>query len=102
MGATATHALGSRLPCIAFDRDRLPSGLLNGLLNPLTNFCTAAGVFFLSVAWVARVRDTDQRLRRGTVDGLRRGTCGLRLMGDNGNRAARNQANTTHHQYRFA
>jgi hypothetical protein len=60
MGATATRALCSRLASIAFDRDRLPSGLLNGLLNPLTNFCTAAGVSFLSVGLVARVRDTDQ------------------------------------------
>lgn len=60
MGATATRALCSRLACIAFDRNRLPSRLLNGLLNPLANFCTAARVSFLSVGLVARVSDTDQ------------------------------------------
>ncbi len=60
MGATATRALCSRLSCIAFDRDRLPSGLLNGLLNPLANFRTAAGESFWSVGGVARMRDTDQ------------------------------------------
>ena len=60
MGATATRALCSRLTCIDLDRDRLPSRLLNGLLNPLANFRTAAGVFFLSVGLVAWVYDTDQ------------------------------------------
>ena len=102
MRATSTRALCSRLACIAFDRNRLPSRLLNGLLNPLANFCTAARVSFLSVGLVARVRDTDQGLRRGAVDGLRPGPRGLRLLGDDGNRAARNQANTTQHKYRFA
>jgi hypothetical protein len=101
MGATATHALCSRLSCIAFDRDRLPSSLLNSLLNSLANFSAAPGVSFLSVGRVGRVRYTDQRLRRGTVDGLRRGTRGLRLMGDDGDRAARNQSNTTQHQHCF-
>ena len=50
MGATATRALCSRRTCIAFDRDRLPSRLLNRLLNSLANFSTAAGVSFLSVS----------------------------------------------------